>query len=82
MVDDETCKRNHGNEIMKEEASGSIRSYLGSIWEASRGFKEEAFGSIWGYLGAFGRRLEASGSIQGHLEASRGPLNQEGHLLL
>ena len=66
-MDDEACKRNHGSEIMKEEASGSIKSYLGSIWKASRGFKEEAFGSIWGYLGSI---WEASGSIWEHLGAS------------
>ena len=40
-----------GGGIMKEEASGSIRGYLGGIWVASRGIKEEASGSIWGYLG-------------------------------
>ena len=32
---------------MKEEASGSIRGYLGGIWEASKG--------IWKHLGIKGR---------------------------
>ena len=43
-------KSNHGGGIMKEEASGSIRGYLGGIWEASRG--------IW-------KHLKTSGDIQG-----------------
>ena len=69
IVEGEACKRNHRRGIMKEEASGSIRGYLGSIWEASKGIKEEASGSIWGYLGGI---WEASKGIWKHLGASGG----------
>ena len=47
---EESWSKYHGGMIMKEEASGSIRGYLGSIWEASGGIEEEASGSILGAL--------------------------------
>ena len=66
---------------MKEEASGSIRGYLGGIWIASRSIKEEASGSIWGYLRSIWeaskgiwKHLGASGSIKGRSK-SGGPFS-------
>ena len=44
---------------MKEEASGSIRGYLGGIWEASRG--------IW-------KHLKTSGDIQGPCDPESGDI--------
>ena len=34
ILEEESWRRYHGGEIMEEE-SGSIRGYLGGIWEAS-----------------------------------------------
>ena len=62
IVEGEACKRNHTRGIMKEEASGSIRGYLGGIWEASGRHQ-----SIWKHLGA-------SGSIKGRFQ-SGGPFS-------
>ena len=56
---------------MKEEASGSMRGYLGGIWEASRG--------IW-------KHSKTSGDIQGTCDPEsgdiKGPSEKEGCLLL
>ena len=48
IMEDELWKRNHGRGNLKEEASGSIRGYLGGIWEASMKMRFlEASGAIW-----------------------------------
>ena len=58
-MEGEACKRNHGGGILKEEAAGSIRGYLGSIWKASRG--------IW-------TQLKTSGDIQGPCDPESGDI--------
>ena len=76
IVEGEACKRNHGRGMMKEETSGSIRSFLGDIWEASgrhlgvsRRRHLEASGAIWE---ASGRHLGGTWEASGAPRASGG----------